>query len=287
MMRICKLGNTVLLLAASCPLFAQNDVNSQDQSTVPDVRQVVESSVAATQRHWRAWLLYNYLERDEDRRLDPAGHVKSEEVDVTRAILVNGIQFGQLVERNGRPPSAEEERKQNLEIEKLKHLTPEQRIARLRKDEEENTSLVGEVLMAFDFQFAGEEVVDGRPAWVLQAAPHAGYQAQGKYGKMFSKVGGRLWVDKQDFGWIKADGYVIQAFSMGLFFARVLRGSHITMEQTRVDEGIWMPQHIEVRAAAKILFFKSLVIDRVLTYTEYSPPPDVVPPPDPAVTLTR
>ena len=286
-MRICKLGNTVLLLAASCPLFAQNDVNSQDQSTVPDVRRIVESSVAATQRHWRAWLLYNYLERDEDRRLDPAGHVKSEEVDVTRAILVNGIQFGQLVERNGRPPSAEEERKQNGEIEKLKRLTPEQRIARLRKDEEENTSLVGEVLMAFDFQFAGEEVVDGRPAWVLQAAPHAGYQAQGKYGKMFSKVGGRLWVDKQDFGWIKADGYVIQPFSMGLFFARVLRGSHITMEQTRVDEGIWMPQHIEVRAAAKILFFKSLVIDRVLTYTEYSPPPDVVPPPDPAVTLTR
>jgi hypothetical protein len=74
---------------------------------------------------------------------------------------------------------------------------------------------------------------------------------------------------------------------MGLFFARVLRGSHITMEQTRVDEGIWMPQHIEVRAAAKILFFKSLVIDRVLTYTEYTPPPTVVPPADPAVTLTR
>jgi hypothetical protein len=213
--------------------------------------------------------------------------LKSEEVDVTRAILVNGIQFDQLVERNGRPPSAAEEQKQNEEIEKLKHLTPQQRIERLRKEEEENTSLVGEVSWAFDFQFAGEEVVDGRPAWVLQAAPHAGYQAQGKYGKMFSKVGGRLWVDKQDFGWIKADGSVIQPFSMGLFFARVLRGSHITMEQTRVDEGIWMPQHIEVRAAAKILFFKSLVIDRVLTYTEYTPPPTVVPPADPAVTLTR
>ena len=290
MTRIGELGSILILLAASCALFAQNDVNSQDQSAVPDVRRILELSVAATQRHWRAWLLYNYLERDENRRLDPAGHVKSEEVDVTRAILVDGIQFGQLVERNGRPPSAEEERKENGEIEKLKRLTPEQRIERLRKDEEENTSLVGEVSRAFDFQFAGEEVVDGRPAWVLQAAPHPGYQAQGKYGKMFSKVAGRLWVDKRDFGWIKVDGYVIQPFSMGLFFARVLRGSHITMEQTRVDEGIWMPQHLEVRAAAKILFFKSLVIDRVLTYTEYTPPPEVVPPADtvdPAVTLTR
>jgi hypothetical protein len=30
-----------------------------------------------------------------------------------------------------------------------------------------------------------------------------------------------------------------------------------------------MPQHIEIRAAAKILFIKSLVIDRVLSYSEY------------------
>jgi hypothetical protein len=42
--------NIVLLLAA-CALFAQNEVNSQDQSTIPEVRRIVESSVAATQRH--------------------------------------------------------------------------------------------------------------------------------------------------------------------------------------------------------------------------------------------
>ena len=77
----------------------------------------------------------------------------------------------------------------------------------------------------------------------------------------------KLWVD--DLGWIKVDGQVIQPFSMGLFLARVLRGSQIKMEQTRVDDGIWMPEHVEVRAAAKIFFVKSLVIDRVLTYSEY------------------
>jgi hypothetical protein len=265
-MRIGRRGRLFALLAASSTVFAQIA-----QSDIPDVRQIVAESVTATQRHWRARTLYSYLERDENRHLDPAGHVRSEELDVSRAILVNGVQFEQLVERNGRPLSTEDERKQKEELDKLKRLTPEQSAERLRKDEEENTSLVGEVPKAFDFQLAGEEVVDGRPAWVLQATPHPGYRAQGTYGKMFSKVAGKLWVDKRDFGWIKVDGYVIQPFSMGLFFARVLRGSHITMEQTRVAEGLWMPQHIEVRAAAKILFVKSLVIDRVLTYSEYEP----------------
>jgi hypothetical protein len=64
---------------------------------------------------------------------------------------------------------------------------------------------------------------------------------------------------------------VIQPFSIGLFLARVLPGSHITMEQTRVGDGIWMPQHVEIRAAAKILFIKSLIIDKVLTYSGYRP----------------
>jgi hypothetical protein len=276
-----KRGSVIILLAASSVLLAQNAAlpdSSPNPSSAPDVGQIVLSSVTATQRHWREWVLYSYLERDETRHLDMAGHVKSEEVDVSRAFLVDGVQFEQLVERNGRPPSAEEERKQKEEIEKLKRLTPEQRAERLRREEEENTSLVAEVPQAFDFQFAGEDVVNGRQAWVLQAAPHPGYQARGTYGKMFSKVAGKLWVDKQDFGWIKVDGYVIQPFSMGLFFARVLRGSHITMEQKHVDEGLWMPERIEVRAAAKILFIKSLVIDRILTYSEYIPPPTGVAP---------
>ncbi len=196
--------------------------------------------------------------------------MKSEEVAVLRMILVNGIPFEQLVERNGRPPSALEELKQKERFDKLKRLTPEQRAERLRKeDEEASVSLVAEIPKAFDFQLVGEEVVKGRPAYVLDATPHSGYHAQGRYGKIFSKLEGKLWVDKQDFGWIKANGQVIEPFSLGLFLVRLLRGSEIAMEQTRVDDGNWVPEHVEVRAAAKIFFVKSLVIDRVLTYSEF------------------
>ena len=221
-------------------------------------------------RHWQERLHYTYLEREESRRRDPDGRVKSEEVTVSRSILIDGVPFDQLVERNGRPPSAEEERRQKEDLDKLKRETPQQRADRLRRQEEENASLVREVPKAFDFQLVAEDVVGGRSAYVLQATPHPGYQAQGKYGKMFSKVEGKLWVDKQDLGWIKVDAQVIQPFSMGLFLARVLRGSRITMEQTRVGDGTWMPEHVEVRAAAKIFFVKSLVVERVLTYSEYT-----------------
>jgi hypothetical protein len=260
----------LVMVAASTTLLAQDSGSSKPQNyaSVEDVRQIVGQSVAATERSWQARDHYIYMERDEDRRLDPFGQVKSENIDVTRMITVNGARFEQLLEHNGQPPSSTEQRKSDVDLDKLKHETPEQRTERLLKDQE-NRSFLRDVLDAFDFQLIGEEILGGRQAYVFQATPHLGYHAHGKYGKMFSKVEGKLWVDKQDFGWIKVDGQVTQSFSMGLFVARVERGSHIILEQTCVGDAIWVPKLIEVRASARVLFVKSLEIDRILTYSDY------------------
>ncbi len=240
----------------------------QDPTNVLDARQIVALSVAATERNWDARDDYKYTERDQDRRLDPLGRVKSENVDVSRTIVVNGARFEQLVEHNGHPPSAEEQSKSGKDLDKLEHETPTERTVRLG-EQREARSFLRDVVNAFDFQLIGEETAEGRPAYVLQVTPHPGYHAHGKYGKMLSKVEGKLWIDKEDFVWIKVDGQVTQSFSMGLFVARVQRGSHIMLEQIRVSDGLWMPKRIEVRASARILFFKSLDIDRILTYSDY------------------
>ncbi len=266
------LGIGVTLLVASAALFARQDtgpVNGLSRSGVPDVRQIIESSIEATQRHWQARLHYTYLERDASRRQDMDGRVKSEDVEISRTILVNDAPFEQFIERNGHPPSAREERRQNEALDKLRRETPDQRTERVRQQKEETASLVREVPNAFDFQLVGQEVVNERAAYVLRATPHAGYQAQGRYGKLLSKVEGKLWIDTHDLVWIKVDGQVVQPFSIGVFLVRLLRGSQITVEQTRVDGGMWMPIRVEVRAAAKILLLKSLVIERVMTYSDY------------------
>jgi hypothetical protein len=262
----------LVLLAASSALFAQtvgtSPAQPQNHASVLDAHQIAELSLAATERSWKARAQYTYMERDEDRRLDSLGQVKSANVEVTKMAFVKGARFEQLVEHNGHPPSAEEQRRSEEDLDKLKHETGEEQTVRLRKDEEDR-SFLRDVLDAFDFQLIGEEMAGGRPAYVLQARPHPGYHAHGKYGKMFSKVEGKLWVDKEDFGWIKVDGQVTQSFSMGLFVARVQRGSHILLEETNVGDGVWVPRHLEVRASARIFFLKSLDVDRVLTYSDY------------------
>jgi hypothetical protein len=265
----------LVLFAASAVLFAQSGGPENPQNPVGalDARQIVSLSVAAARRSWQARDHYTYMERDEDRRLDSSGLVRSADVETTKMMLVNGARFKQLIEHNGQLPSAEQQRKRDEAIDKLKHETPEERTARLHQDQE-TRSFLQDLLEAFDFQLIGEEIVDGRLAYVLQATPHTGYHGHGLYGRMFSRVEGKLWVDEQDFGWIKVDGQVTQSFSMGLFVARVQRGSHIILEQVCVGDAVWVPKRLEVRASARILFVKSLDIDRIVTYSDYLPAAD-------------
>ena len=270
-----RIATVLVVAAASSALFAQNGgpEKLQDHASIPDARHIIGQSVVATERSLQARDRYTFVERDQDRRLDSQGQLKSEKIDVTRMILVNGARFEQLVERNGQLPSAEEQKKLNQDFEKLKHETPQERTARLGK-EQENRSFLRDVVEGFDFCLLGEEVLGGRPTYVFQAIPHPGYHARGKYGNMFSNVEGKLWIDKSDFGWIKVEGQVTQSFSLGLFVARVQRGSRIVLEQKNVGDAVWVPQRLEVRAGARILFLKSLAVERILTYSDYRPEAD-------------
>src|SRR4051794_33042339 len=112
----------IIMIAASAVGFAQaNGSAAQPPNHFirPDVRAIVGPSIAATDRSWRAPIHYTYVQRDEDRRLDAHGLVKSNDVEVSTIIFVNGVPFEQLVEYNGLPPSRAEQRKQKDKLNKL------------------------------------------------------------------------------------------------------------------------------------------------------------------------
>jgi len=163
------------------------------------------------------------------------------------------------VERNGQPPPVA---KQTENLERLERETPAQRAERLRKEEEELRHSSGEILKAFDFELIGEEIVNGRPAYVLQATPHPGYQAQGKYGKMFSKLGQAMGRQAKTLDGSRRRAGDPNPSRSDYSWRACCAVRTLRWEQTRVDGGIWMPEHVEIRSAAKIFFIKSLVIDR-------------------------
>ena len=257
-----------LLALMTCAFFFEVIGHSAEQPRPLTAFEIIRKAVAATEHSWQARAEYNYMKRDEDRRLDAQGHVKSARVDVFRMIIVNGARFEQAIEHNGRPPSPDEMKKLNEQLEKLKRQSSEDKAAQFRK-EQEGKEFLGEALQAFDFQLIGEELVNDRPAYILAAKPRPGYHSHSKYASIITKLDGKLWIDKQDFGWIKFDGQVTDSFSVGMFIARVQRGARILVEQTPVAEAVWLPKRVELQAGAKLFFVKNLAVNRILTYSDY------------------
>jgi hypothetical protein len=102
----------LLMIAASTALLAQSSApdTPQNHASVLDAHNVVLPSIVATERSWAMRDHYTYMERDDDRRLNSLGQVKSETVDVTKMMVVNGARFKQLLEHNGQLPSAKEQK---------------------------------------------------------------------------------------------------------------------------------------------------------------------------------
>ncbi|PYT21987.1 MAG: hypothetical protein DMG58_31050 [Acidobacteria bacterium] len=235
-----------------------------------DAQEIVRRSVEHADRSWQARLNYLYTKRTEGKRLDAHGVVKSVDVDVENHLVINGGPVEVTVTHNGGPATAAQQRKNQESLEKRRLETPAGRADRQR-EEHESHAFIDEVPQAFDFRMIGTDEINGRSAYVVSATPKPGYQAHTKYGKIFAEMRGKLWVDQQDFGWVKADVTVTEPFSMGYFLARVQPGSRILLEQTRVSDGLWMPKKVEVKTEAKVFFLITYKMNEIITYADYRP----------------
>jgi hypothetical protein len=72
--------------------------------------------------------------------------------------------------------------------------------------------------------------------------PRAGFVPASPHAALLKHINGKLWIDKQDLQWSKGEAYVIDLVSIGLILARIGPGARITLEMSRVAEGIvnWM-----------------------------------------------
>jgi hypothetical protein len=255
-----------IALAIACVAAAQT----------PDGHEIVERSVKAGEENWKIARNYTFLERREERRLDSAGHVKSKEVKTYDITLLEGSPYERLVESDDHPlPTAEEkkehDRLQKSIAERMKETAAERerRIADYEKRRKREQETMHEVAEAFDFKIAGEDRVDGHEVWVVDANPRRDYHARSRDAKILPHVRGRLWIDKGTYHWVKLDAVVIDPITWGLFLVRLDKGAHIAIDETRVNDEVWLPRWISVTASARLGIFKQLRLQEETTYKNF------------------
>jgi len=238
----------------------------------PDPRELVRQSIRNGERSWRESFSYACTQRDVTRQIGDTGHVKQKTDDVYEVIpLGYNTSFSLLISHNNEPIPAAQMARQQRELAKVREESPAEKERRFQKLRDERSYML-EVPDAFDFQIVGEQNLDTGPAWMLDAEPRPGYQARTRYGKMFHAMKGRLWIDRKDVQWVKADAVAMEDVSFGLVIARLSKGSHIVLEQEKLPDGAWVPKEIQAKANARLFLFFNHNFEEQITFSDYHKP---------------
>jgi hypothetical protein len=244
---------------------------SEDQ-----IRQLIRQSADKDLENEKKLRDYTYVERQEMRRLDGHGHVKSTEVKTFDVMEIYGEQVQKLISKDDKPLSQKEAKKeddkiQNL-IDKRKRESDSEREKRLRKEEkdrEDSRRFVQEVAGAYNFRFVGLETLDGRDNYVIDGEPRPGYQPHLKDAKFLPKFRFRAWIDKEDVQWRKLDLECIDTVTFGLVLFRMHKGSHATIEQTRVNDEVWLQRRIVANVDFRLALMKNFDLSVDISDGEY------------------
>lgn len=241
-----------------------------------DAREIVKRSVEIDMRNSEVARNYTYVQRQQQREVDPNGHVRRVESDTFDVTLMEGSPYRRKIAHNDQPlpakDQAREEEKLRKSIEDRRRETPEQRTLRIqeweRKQQKQHEPL-REIPDAFNLKIYGEEKFAGVDTWVIDATPRQGYKPHSTATAFFPKVKARFWIAKQDYQWVKVDMESLDTISFGGFLIRMAKGSHLEFEAARVNNEVWLPKRAALKGSVRIALVKMLRGDMSFEFTNY------------------
>ncbi len=275
------LASLFLMLLLSFSGFAQEGAVTPDLARTlhlsqDQIRDLIREAAERDIENDKKQRDYTYIQREEEHKLDGQGQVKSSESRTYEIMVLYEEPVHKLIARNNQPLSDSDARKEDEKVQKIiekrKNESESNRRKRVEKqdhDREEARQFVKEIADAYNFRLAGEENLDGRETVVIDAEPRPGYEPNMKNARFLPKFRFRVWLDRAEKQWVKLDIQCIDTVSVGLFLARLHKGSSIQIEQLRVNDEVWLPKHVSLKLDARVALLKGVNIAEDVSYRDY------------------
>lgn len=222
---------------------------------MPDAKTIIERSVQANQADWDAFPKYEFDETD----YSAGGHSRTYHVT-----MILGSPYERLIRIDGKPISsaqrAAEDNKLQQAIESRRDESAEaraKRVATYQRERSRDHLLMNQLTVAFNFKLVGEQTLGPYKVYVLKARVRPRYNPPNRESEVLTGMEGELWINEQDFQWVKVEAHVIQPVTIEGFLAKVEPGTRFQLEKAPVGNGIWLKKHFSMHSRAKILFLFS------------------------------
>jgi hypothetical protein len=273
----------IALLLAGAPCVGQTAGSEQSAAEASTGAGDIFGQVIANQKRVDADLnVYERVERVEIRKTgsDP----KPSEIKVWR-VFPAGTGMDKIpLTAEGKPGSAESYR---AALEKLAttlawtaETGPAQReaYAKVERRKKERNDLIDSTRKAFLFAKVGEEMRAGRVLVKYEMTRNPAFKPVTRNENLFTRIAGTLWIDRESSELAKIEGHVTEDITLGLFLAKVYRGSYFMQEWYETAPGVWLPSYQQYDFEGRKLVVPFSVHERTF-YTNYrrvGPPSEAV-----------
>ena len=241
-----------------------------------DPKEIIRRAVEIDHRSLELARHYTCQHREVEKSLGKKGEVKSTEIRTYDDNFYYGEEYSRLVQKDDKPLSAEEQKKEDEKLEKflakLRNRTEEEhekQLAKEKKEREQGRAFLKDMVNAYDFTLVGEERISGVDAWVIEATPRKDFHPTQPHADILSKIKGKLWIEKKNYNWVKVEAESIDTISFGLFLFRIHKGSHFSFEKLLVNDEVWLPRRFYLNGGARLALLKNEAVDQEDIFSNY------------------
>jgi hypothetical protein len=83
-----------------------------------------------------------------------------------------------------------------------------------------------------------------------------------------SKVRGRAWVAESDYELVRVNVEVLKDFGVAWSFGKIYSGSTASYERTKINDEVWLPSRLQIKAAGRVLI-RRFQVESVTEYSNY------------------
>jgi hypothetical protein len=132
---------------------------------------------------------------------------------------------------------------------------------------------------AFLFTLVGQDLRGGRTMTKYRMAANPTFKPTNRTTSIYPKVRGVVWVDDASHQLARVEVEVTDDISLGLFLAKVYKGSHFYQERYEISPGIWLPTFLQFDFDGR-KFFSNFSVHEKTYYSSYKrigPPAEAIP----------
>jgi hypothetical protein len=230
---------------------------------------------------------YSFLQKQTDREINSKGELKKETTKVYEVFpVLNREPVMKLISENGVRLSGDRAAQEQKRVEeeflrverdqgKNAQKAEKRRLERQRQnaakgDEDDGDLDVSQFLKVHEFVSPRRERFRDREAVVFDFRPRPGFKSSNRKEDLISKLVGVVWIDPADKQIMRLEARLAEGFKMAGGLLLSLRpGAAFVMEQTRMEEGVWLPREAQINLSMKFLLFGGSDLNKRIEWSDY------------------